>query len=87
MIPVYSSGYIFGDWILQGLCGIDVHAMNPEWVCSINEKIHAHTGIHGISFWSFMVGGNLLGLLIAAMLYPIIKPIFVRLVAQIHKSK
>jgi len=84
MVFVYSSGYFVGEWILGTLCGIDTASCNPYWVQWFNELLHSKTGLQGIAFWSFMVGGNLLGLLVAGMLYPIMKPIFTRLVKQIH---
>ncbi len=87
MIPVYSSGYFTGEWLLGGLCGIDTQSCNPLWVQSLNDTLYHYTGLHGVAFWSFMVGGNLLGLLLAAMLYPTMKPIFTRLLQKVNSPK
>lgn len=80
MVPVYSLGYCVGEWVLGGIFGIDTIANNPTWMAYLNELLHSYTGLHSISWWSFILGGNLLGLAIAAMLYPIMKHFFSRLI-------
>jgi len=80
MLPVYSSGYFIGELILGRWCGIDTMACNPSWVSSINTLVSTHIGLQGVAFWSFMLGGNLLGLLVAAMLYPTMKIVFKRVI-------
>ncbi len=37
--------------------------------------------------WSFLIGGNILGLVTSLMLYPIIKRLFTKLIAQIDSTK
>lgn len=78
MVPVYSSGYFFGDWLLRGVCGIDSMGMNPAWMGFINGYLTHYIGIR-ISLCSFLVGGNILGMLLASILYPFVKRLFVRL--------
>lgn len=80
MVPVYSFGYFTGELILNGIFGIDTIATNPTWMTYLNEFLHSYTGLRGVSWWSFMLGGNLLGLVIAGMLYPIMKRFFGRLI-------
>lgn len=77
MVPVHGAGYFFGEFIFYTL-GINSKAWNPAWVEMLNAKITTYVPIPSISFWSFMVGGNLLGILIAGMLYPILKFIVLR---------
>jgi len=78
MVPVYSSNYIFGDWFLKTFIGVDPLKMNPHWMCLMNNFLYKYTGISGLSFWSFMVGGHLLGIIVSVMLYPVVKVIFNR---------
>lgn len=68
MVPIYATGHVVGDHIFYWL-GIDAMYMNPSWVSSINNFITRHTGMSGISFWAFMIGGHLLGLLLSIVVY------------------
>jgi len=87
MVPVYSVNYIFGDWFLKRFVGLDPLTINPSWMAPINNFICKYTGISGISFWSFMIGGNLLGVAISVMLYPIVKVVFRRISHRMYKLK
>ncbi len=71
MIPVYGSGYVFGDWMVR-LFGITKHH-NPAWMQACNSWIHQYTGLSGISFWGFLIGGNVLGIGFGMLAYPVIK--------------
>jgi uncharacterized protein (DUF2062 family) len=71
MIPVYGSGYMFGDWVMS-MFGITANH-NPAWMQSFNGWIHHYTGLSGISFWGFLIGGNILGVGLSLLAYPFIK--------------
>jgi len=85
MVPVYAAGYFFGEWVL-GLLGVNPLALNPFWMGSINRLLLYYTGLTGISFWSFMIGGNLLGLLFSVILYPVLKLFFTKIVLIKRKA-
>ena len=87
MVPVYSADYVFGEWFLRKIIGLNPLSLNPSWMLPLNNLIFKYTGISGISFWSFMIGGNLLGLIISVILYPVVKSIFKRMSRMIYKSK
>jgi len=87
MVPVYASGYLFGQFVLSTLLGINTLSLNPTWMAPLNSVISRHTGIQGISFWSFLIGGNLLGILLSVMLYPIVRYVFKRVSAEVFKQK
>ena len=72
MVPIYATDYLVGDWLL-GFFGINGMNWNPAWVSYFNTFLTTHVGINGVSLWSFLIGGNLLGLCISGMLYPILK--------------
>ena len=71
MVPLYLGDYLFGKWLLYSI-GIDAMNTNPSWMSWINEPLQHYTGISGISFWAFMVGGNLLGIFFSVILYPVL---------------
>jgi uncharacterized protein (DUF2062 family) len=75
LVPVYSSGYFLGDRLFSWW-GIDGIATNPAWVSSLNHLLASHVGLPAVSFWAFMLGGNLLGIGLAVILYPILKRFF-----------
>lgn len=83
-IPVYGIDYLFGEWLLKTVCGLDTLAMNPTWMQSLNNSLGAYLGMPQISFWSFMVGGNVLGIIFSLLLYPIMKRFFARLITQVY---
>lgn len=82
MVPVYALGYNTGEFVLRGMCGIDSTAWNPHWVQPISEWLGSAIGSSKLSFWSFMIGGNLIGLCAAIALYPFMKRFFARLVRE-----
>lgn len=69
MVPVYSLDYGFGYWLVRHYYGII--PTNPCWMASVNDFIQSFVSMPDICFWSFMIGGNLLGIAIGAMIYPI----------------
>lgn len=71
MVPAYSLDYAFGYWLVHHVFGL-----TPGWSISL-ERIF---GSGSICVWSFFVGGNILGLLAAAISYPVFSVIFGRLI-------
>lgn len=85
MFPIYAFTYGSGQFILGSLCGIDTLAYNPVLPACIQPITHwfsSSTGLSNLSFWSFIFGGNLIGLCAAAMMYPIVKPLFKKLINE-----
>lgn len=74
MIPFYSLDYVFGYWLLHNFLGF-----NNLWNISL-DKIW---GPSKICVWSFFVGGNVIGIVVAILSYPISKYVF----SKIYKSK
>jgi len=85
MVPLYVSDYLFGDWFLWK-CGIDSMTINPSWMSYVNGPLTTYIGLSGISFWAFMVGGNLLGIIFGVILYPILIVLFRRISNCLHKA-
>ncbi len=83
-IPIYALDYIFGEWLLKTICGLDTLSMNPSWMGMINESLCSYLGLSHIAFWSFMIGGNVLGIVASFALYPFIKRLFGKLIDEVH---
>lgn len=86
MTPLYLGDYFFGSWVLRSAFGVDAMAINPTWMISFNTKLAYYTGLQGLSFWAFIVGGNLLGIIFSVILYPILLSFFSRITKKSIKS-
>lgn len=75
MMPVYALDHVFGQWLLN-FCGIDYMLWEPAWVESCNLFLKTHTGISGLSFTAFFIGGNVLALGASFLVYPVARRIF-----------
>lgn len=90
MVPIILVGYMFGQWLFDKVLHIDAIAYNPAWLNSFIDflakyvvDLKKHLGVD-ICFWCYMIGANILAILIAIALYPIMKRLFKKLVLQIH---
>lgn len=82
MVPIYMSGYLAGHWIVHDYFELNVLAYNPWWMQSVNDFLHIHIGISDVSFWAFLIGGNVVGILLALLAYPMMHRIFKKLSTQ-----
>jgi hypothetical protein len=82
MVPVYSFDYIFGHWLCATLFPVNWVFENPWWMDWLNEPLVKYIGLPELSLWSFFVGGNVLGLIAAFVLYPVMYWIFARFIAM-----
>ncbi len=79
MVPIYVSGYLLGFWIIHNWLDIPFEASNPWWMEKVNLFLQQHVGHSHISLWGLLVGGNVLGIALALIFYPILLYIFKRL--------
>jgi hypothetical protein len=86
MVPCYAAGYVVGEFCLGTVCGVNTVASNPSFMTGINSSLTYYTGMKGVSLWSFLIGGNLLGLVLGVMLYPVLTRIFARLSARVYSG-
>ncbi len=84
-MPVYGMSYLCGDGMLSWF-GLNHNAWNPSWVSKGNELLSNYVSFSGFSFWAFMIGGNLLGLGLALLAYPIVKRVATMMVSSSHKA-
>lgn len=83
--PIMVGTYFFGYWFLHSLLKVSIISATPDWMAPINSFLTTHVGISDVSFWAFMIGANLLGILLALISYPIVKRCFTHVV-QAHES-
>jgi len=81
-VPVCGICYMFGKWLLNDIFGITLNYTNPSWINYINNNLFHYFGIPKICFWTFFIGANLLGLVLAILSYPIMKFIFKKLIKE-----
>lgn len=82
MVPLMAGGYYVGYKILHGFLGISVAAINPSIMDWVNQYIHKFIGIADVSFWAFLLGGNLVGILVAIGMFPFLCWFFKKLAEQ-----
>lgn len=81
MVPIYGAGYLFGDLICHSVFDMDLGSSNPQWLTSFNWPLGS-LGLPEGALWSFFVGGNILGIIVAFALYPIMRWVFSRFIAM-----
>lgn len=76
LVPVYAADYGVGYWLIHKVLEFDVTAINPEWMATCSTYFEQKLGLPLPCIWSFLIGGNILGILLAIALYPVTKQIF-----------
>jgi uncharacterized protein (DUF2062 family) len=87
MIPIYLSGYYVGHVVLHSWLGFGIAQANPAWMDAINLFLQTHLGLVEISLWAFLIGGNILGLVLAGIAYSILLPLFIKLATPPYSHK
>ncbi|MFH1831507.1 MAG: DUF2062 domain-containing protein [bacterium] len=67
MVPVFAGEYVFGHWLVHSF----LH-MNPTWTLSLGKIF----GSGSVCLWSFFIGCNILGIVLAVLAYPVIYMVF-----------
>lgn len=70
MVAFFGLDYAFGYWFLHGVMNL-----SPAWIFSY-AKLFGDTKI---CLWSFIIGGNILGIIFALVSYIPIKTVLVRI--------
>jgi len=76
MVPFYAADYSFGYWLIRSFFGF-----NPAWAFTWERFL----GSSKICLWSFLIGGNVLGIVCAVACYPAILRLFLFLDAKVNK--
>lgn len=75
-IPIYVADYAFGYWLIHDILNIEHILYTPAWIASIESILNAKLGIPTPCFWSFLIGGNVLGIVTSLIMYPVSKRFF-----------
>lgn len=70
MIPVYALDYMFGQFVLAQISD-SAYAL-PMDINTIANQTSSFCGINSTHLMTFIIGGNLLGCAIGAILYPLL---------------
>ncbi len=76
LIPVYGVDYTFGYWLVYKVLHLNLEQFEPSWMHAITIFCANTLGIAKPCLWSFLIGGNILGIGLSLLLYPIMKKIF-----------
>ncbi len=76
VVPIVMSGYTCGYWIIHTKMGISILDANPDWMDMLNVFLQVKLGLPSISLWAFIVGANVIGLLLAVASYIILRAFF-----------
>ncbi len=78
MVPIVMSGYFFGYWFLKIFCQGSLLNANPWWMEMVSSYVQKTLLVPHLSLWAFMIGANILGLLLALVSYGILRVFFER---------
>ena len=78
MVPFYSFDYAFGPLLVRSWGGynpsltISAATLQP-YVPTISKALSKVVGSGSMCLWSFLIGGNVAGILAAALAYPLVR--------------
>lgn len=75
-IPIYGADYFFGYWLTHTILHADLNFLNPWWLINFHIFCQNKIGIPLPCMWSFLIGGNVLGIITSIALYPLCKYMF-----------
>ena len=80
MVPVYTADYFCGDAVCYSVFGHNFMHLNPSWMQWFNTMIARYLGLSEVSLYSFIIGGNILGIIAALLSYPIVYYILTKII-------
>ncbi len=87
VFPIYATDYFCGEYVLSHWFGVNTIACNPCWMGYCNSFLVAHTSLPELSLWSFLLGGNILGIGLGLVAYPVMKRFFISTMDAWHHKK
>ncbi len=82
MVPLMAGGYWVGYKIVHVWLGFSVAALNPPMMDWVNQYIQKFVGIADVSLWAFLIGGNIVGITVALIMFPFLHLFFRSLLAE-----
>ncbi len=88
MIPMYSFDYALGYWLTHTVMGWEPTWIVPlasltSWIPAIGATLSKSLGSGSLCVWSFLIGGNVAGIVSAGICYPLIS----KFIRSIHLKK
>ena len=83
-VPIYTADYIFGYWLVHKVIHLNGLLYNPHWFNLMCQFFEQKLGLVKPCIWSFLIGGNLLGILTSIILYPFMVKLFSKLSLEVH---
>lgn len=77
IIPFYAAEYSFGYWLTRSFFG-----WHPQWVFSLERFF----GSGEICVWSFLIGGNVIGIVLGLFSYPFVVRLFTFLSSRLPQA-
>lgn len=87
MLPIYASGHMAGERLLAGIFGYDVYHLDPSWMQWLNGKVMSVIGLPKLSLTAFLIGGNILGIVVAMCMYPIAQITLRAIAKRVEQAK
>lgn len=81
-VPIYVADYLVGYWLVHEIFQIEHLLYTPAWLQSIEAFMHAKFSIPTPCFWSFLIGGNILGVVTSLIMYPLSKRFFTAILSK-----
>lgn len=78
LVPVYASGYGLGYWLVHHLLQIPQAYLQFPGTTYFGTLWETHLGVSQPCVWSFLIGGNILGIVAAMAIYPVMLRFFER---------
>jgi uncharacterized protein (DUF2062 family) len=78
LVPVYGADYAFGYWLLHTVLQIPSFYLQFPGTAFLSTLWDTHLGIAQPCIWSFLIGGNILGVVAAVAIYPVMLRFFER---------
>ena len=76
VLPIYTADYMVGYWFVHSCLKLDTLKWNPVWLDQFIHHIEGQFNVTCPCIWSFLIGGNLLGIGTSIVLYPVMKYLF-----------
>lgn len=91
MIPIAIFDYAFGAWFVHTVLALDLSPFNPAWMIWLNSKIGPYLapylGTKTLCLWCFLIGGNIIALVIATASYPFFKKLALKGYAYVDQKR
>lgn len=93
LVPIYVLDYVVGSWLLVNVMGLPVEQYNPVWIDRFSQYLNKfidtqkYLGTTTLCFWCLLVGGFVVALAAAILVYPFVYKFFKYIIAKREKAQ